>query len=79
MVDFDIWVQIHAVNGYVSKKVGKFLGNFIGSFLNYDSKNGSSLYRDYMHVKFCMDIQHPQKRFKKIRINVGDWRKDVFK
>lgn len=62
-----IWVQIHELPaGFMSETVGKQLGNFFGEFLEYDAKNNSSIWREYMRVKIRLDVRKPLKRKKKI-------------
>ena len=50
----------------MSETVGKLLGDFFGEFLEYDSKNNSSLWREFMCIKVRLDVRMPLKRKKKI-------------
>lgn len=61
------WVQIHDLPmGLMSEVVGQQLGNFFGEFLQYDAKNNSSIWREYMRIKIRIDVRRPLKRKKKI-------------
>lgn len=65
--EVDFWIQIHNLPvGYMSEVVGKQLGNFFGSFLEYDARNNSSIWREYMRLKVRIDVRKPLKRKKKI-------------
>lgn len=65
--EVDFWIQIYELPvGYMSELVGKQLGNFFGTFLQYDSKNNSSIWREYMRVRIRLDVRKPLKRKKKI-------------
>lgn len=67
LFEVDFWIQIHDLPvGYMSEAVGKQLGNFFGSFLQYDSKNNSSIWREFMRLRIRIDIRKPLKRRKKI-------------
>lgn len=67
LVEVDIWVQIYDLPvGLMSETVGKQLGNFFGSFLQYDSNNNSSIWREFMRLKICVDVRKPLKRKKKV-------------
>lgn len=67
LVEIDFWIQIYALPvGYMSEVVGKQLGNFFGRFLEYDTKNNSTIWREYMRLKIRVDVRNPLKRKKKI-------------
>lgn len=67
-----IWIQINDLpSGFMSEQVGKQLGNFFGEFLEYDSKNNSSVWREYMRVRIQFDVRKPLKRKKKINKRDG--------
>lgn len=55
----------------MSESVGKQLGNFFGQFLEYDHKNNTSIWREYMRVKICLDVRRPFKHKKKITRKIG--------
>lgn len=58
----------------MTKAVGKQLGDFFGQFVEYDSKNNSSIWREYMRLKISLDVRKPLKRKKKItRRNGSDF------
>lgn len=50
----------------MSETVGKHLGNFFGTFLEYDANNNSSILREFMRLKFRVDVRKRLKRKKKI-------------
>lgn len=50
----------------MTKMVGKQLGNFFGTFLQYDSKNNSNIWREYMRIRVRLDVRNPLKRKKNI-------------
>lgn len=45
---------------------GKQLGNFFGTFTQYDCKNNSSIWREFMRLRIRIDVRKPLKRKKKI-------------
>lgn len=63
----EFWIQIHDLPvGYMTEFVGKQLDNFFGTFLQYDSKNNSSIWREFMCLKIQVDIRKLLKRRNKI-------------
>lgn len=63
----NVWLQIFDLpSGFMSEAVGKLLGNFFGEFLEYDCKNNSSLWREFMRIRVRLDVRKPLKRRKKI-------------
>ncbi|XP_074327332.1 uncharacterized protein LOC141665252 [Apium graveolens] len=63
----NFWIQIHDLpTGFMFEAVGKQLGNFFGEFLLYDDKNNTSIWRECMRIKVCLDVRKPLKRKKKI-------------
>lgn len=68
----NIWVQISdLLSGLMLETVGKLLGDFFGEFLEYDSKNNSSLWREFMRIRVRLDVRRPLKRKKQITKNNG--------
>lgn len=67
LFELEFWIQVYNLPvGYMSEAVGKQLGNFFGTFVEYDSKNNSSIWREYMRLKIRVDVRRPLKRKKKI-------------
>lgn len=65
--EIEFWIQIHGLPvGYMTEVVGKQLGNFFGTFVQYDAKNNSSIWREYMRIRIKMDVRKPIKRKKKL-------------
>ncbi|XP_074336796.1 uncharacterized protein LOC141673970 [Apium graveolens] len=63
----NMWMQVCDLpSGFMSEVVGKHLGDFFGEFLEYDSKNNSSLGREFMRIKVRLDVRKALKRKKKI-------------
>lgn len=63
----NMWVQIYDLpSGFMTEGVGKQLGDFFGEFIEYDHKNNSSIWREYMRSKVRIDVRKPLKRKKKI-------------
>ena len=63
----NIWLQLYDLpSGFMSETVGRLLGDFFGEFLEYDSKNNSSLWREFMRIRVRLDVRKPLKRRKKI-------------
>lgn len=63
----NIWIQIYDIpTGLMNETVGKQLGNFFGEFIQYDAKNNTSIWREYMRIKIKIDVRKPLKRKKKI-------------
>lgn len=68
----NIWIQVYDLpSGFMSEPVGIQLGNFFGSFLMYDSKNNSSIWREYMWIKIRLDVRKPLKCKKRIKRKNG--------
>lgn len=42
------------------------MGEFFGEFLEYDHKNNTSIWREFMRIKVRLDVRKPLKRKKKI-------------
>ena len=65
--EVDFWIHIHELLvGYMTEMVGKQLGTFFGTFLQYDAKNNSSIWREFMRLRIRVDVCRPLKRKKKI-------------
>lgn len=65
--EIEFWIQIHGLPvGYMTEMVEKQLGNFFGTFVQYDAKNNSSIWREYIRIRIKMDVRKPIKRKKKI-------------
>lgn len=63
----NMWIQIYGLpSGIMTEVVGRQLGNFFGEFLEYDHKNNTSNWREYMRIKVKIDVRKPLKRRKKI-------------
>lgn len=63
----NIWIQLYNLPvGYMLEAVGKQLGNCFGEYMEYDAKNNSSIWREYMRVRIKIDARKPLKRRKKI-------------
>ncbi|MCI06737.1 hypothetical protein A2U01_0027797, partial [Trifolium medium] len=70
----DFWVQIHNLpTGLMKERVGKTLANYIGSFLEYDKKNNSSFWMQYMRVRVKVDVRQPLKKDTKVKNMAGEW------
>ena len=62
-----IWIQVYNLPmGFMLESVGKQLGNFFGVFKEYDGKNNTSIWREYMRIRIKLDVRKPLKRKKKI-------------
>ncbi|KAJ9141031.1 hypothetical protein P3X46_031615 [Hevea brasiliensis] len=58
----DLWVQVHDVpNGFMFEHVAKDVGTYIGIFLEFDPRDFSRLWRDYMHIRVSVDVRQPLK------------------
>lgn len=71
-----MWIQIHDLpKGFMSEVVGKQLGDFFGEFVQYDAKNNSSIWMEYMRIKIWVDVRKPLKRRKKLkgRMVLSSW------
>lgn len=67
LCSLSIWIQIYNLPmGYMMESVGKQLGNFFGTFMEYDVKNNTSIWREYMRIRIKLDVRKPLKRKKKI-------------
>ncbi|XP_074376703.1 uncharacterized protein LOC141718222 [Apium graveolens] len=68
----EVWIQIHDLpKGFMAEVVGRQLGDFFGEFLQYDVKNNSSIWMEYMRIKIKLDVRKPLKRRKKIKRKNG--------
>ncbi|KAL8548212.1 hypothetical protein ACS0TY_007510 [Phlomoides rotata] len=67
------WIQIYGLPiGYFNETIGRALGNFVGRFLKYDASNLTSVWREFMRVRVEVNVDHPLKRFKKIKLGSGE-------
>ncbi|KAJ8765399.1 hypothetical protein K2173_012096 [Erythroxylum novogranatense] len=63
LVRLELWVQIHNIpSGFITEKLVVDAGNYIGEYLESDSRNFSSIWRDFMRIRVVMDIRQPLKR-----------------
>ncbi|WOH08563.1 hypothetical protein DCAR_0728006 [Daucus carota subsp. sativus] len=63
----NIWIQLYdLLMNFMTEAVGKQLGNFFGEFFEYDVKNNTSIWREYMRLRIRLDVRKPLKRKKKI-------------
>ncbi|KAL8088698.1 hypothetical protein AgCh_038468 [Apium graveolens] len=63
----NMWLQLFDLpSGFMSESVGVQLGNFFGEFIEYDHKNNTSIWREYMCIRVKVDVRKPLKRKKKI-------------
>lgn len=63
----NIWIQLYELSmSFMTEIVGQQLGNFFGEFLQYDVKNNSSIWREYMRIRIRLDVRMPLKRKKRI-------------
>lgn len=69
----NMWIQIHELpSGFMSEIVGKQLGNFFGTFIEYDNKNNTSTWKEFMRIRVRLDVRRPLKRKKKIMKKNGE-------
>ncbi|KAK5772713.1 hypothetical protein PVK06_049007 [Gossypium arboreum] len=62
LVFSDWWVQIYDLpQGFIRESMAVIFGNFIGKFLEYDLKNLSNGYKNYMHIRVQIDVRKPLK------------------
>lgn len=67
LTTLQFWIQLFGVpSGLMTEAAGRQLGNLFGSFISYDPNNNSSVWRECMRIKICVDIRQPLKRKKKI-------------
>ncbi|XP_074346817.1 uncharacterized protein LOC141685621 [Apium graveolens] len=63
----NIWIHIFDLpTGLMTEGVGKQLGDFFGEFIEYDHKNNTSTWREFMRIKVRLDVRKSLKRKKKI-------------
>lgn len=68
----NMWMQIYELpSGFISEAMGKQLGDFFGEFLEYDNKNNTSSWREFMRIRVRLDVRKPLKRKKKIMKKSG--------
>ncbi|MBA0592137.1 hypothetical protein Gorai_009124 [Gossypium raimondii] len=61
--------QMHEIpTGYFSEQVAQQLENFVGKFLDYDTKQFSQGFKNYMRIRVQIDIWKPLMRKRKILI-----------
>uniref|UniRef100_A0A803NZ69 DUF4283 domain-containing protein n=1 Tax=Cannabis sativa TaxID=3483 RepID=A0A803NZ69_CANSA len=64
----DMWVQIHNLQtGNMTLSVVMALENYIDTFIESDPNNFVGVWRDYLHVRFWINVDKPIKRRMKIR------------
>lgn len=67
-----IWIQLHDLpTWYMFESVGKQLGDFFGEFMEYDQKNNTGIWREYMRIMIRIVARKPLKRRKKIIRKTG--------
>lgn len=70
LVYSDWWVQIHDLPpGFFRESVVVQFGNFIGKFLEYDTKQLTNGYKNFLRIRVQFDVRKPLKRRKKIMIS----------
>jgi 14-3-3 protein epsilon len=70
----DFWVQIHDLpTGLMKENVGIQLGNYIGELMEYDKKNNSCYWRQYMRLHIMMDVRVPLKKETRVKDRNGNW------
>uniref|UniRef100_A0A392MI71 CCHC-type domain-containing protein n=1 Tax=Trifolium medium TaxID=97028 RepID=A0A392MI71_9FABA len=70
----NMWVQVHDLPmGLMKEKVGIPLANYIGSFVEYDKKNNSTFWREYMRIRVKIDVRLPLKKDTKVMNKEGKW------
>ncbi|XP_062089189.1 uncharacterized protein LOC133795749 [Humulus lupulus] len=63
----EIWVQVYNLRaGFMSDRVLKACGDFIGKFVSSCPKNYTGIWREYLRVRVCLNIEKPLKRRMKI-------------
>jgi len=54
------WIQVYNLPvGYMAETVGRNVGNYVGEFLEYDEKNNSNFWRQYMRIRVMVDVRKP--------------------
>ncbi|MCH82853.1 hypothetical protein A2U01_0003665, partial [Trifolium medium] len=70
----NMWVQVHDLPmGLMKEKVGIPLANYIGSFVEYDKKNNSTFWREFMRIRVKIDVRLPLKKDTKVMNKEGKW------
>ncbi|KAG8491095.1 hypothetical protein CXB51_014263 [Gossypium anomalum] len=65
----DWWVQVHDLPpGFHKESMAMQFGNFLGKFLEYDMKNLSTGYWNFMRIQVQIDVRKTLKRKKKIML-----------
>lgn len=77
----DLWLQIHDLRAiFMFEKIIKEVGNNnIGEFVESCQWNVVGVWKEYMKVRFTIDLTKPLKRRMKIRKSGNEWRWIVFK
>jgi hypothetical protein len=51
------WIQVHNLPAcYMSKTVAKNVGAYVGELLEYDEKNSSNFWKNYMRIRVLVDV-----------------------
>ncbi|MCI13672.1 hypothetical protein A2U01_0034792, partial [Trifolium medium] len=70
----NMWVQVHDLPmGLMKEKVGIAMAKYIGSFVEYDKKNNSSFWQEYMRIRVKIDVRMPLKKDTKVMNKEGEW------
>ncbi|KAJ9187638.1 hypothetical protein P3X46_003067 [Hevea brasiliensis] len=70
----EFWIQVHNLpSGFMSERVAKELVNYNGNYVEADPRNFTALWRDYMRIRVCLDINKPLKRRTQIKKPGGEW------
>uniref|UniRef100_A0A803Q8T4 DUF4283 domain-containing protein n=1 Tax=Cannabis sativa TaxID=3483 RepID=A0A803Q8T4_CANSA len=73
-VRLDMWVQLHNLRmGFMTETNARNVGNYTGSFVKSDPKNFMGIWRDYLHIRFTVNIEQPLKIRIKLKRTNGKW------
>lgn len=80
LVFSDWWVQIHDLPpSFIKELMVVQFGNFIGKFLEYDMKNLSTGYKNFLRIRVQIDVRQPLKTRKKIKLSESNFTYAKFK
>lgn len=59
--------------GFMIEEVGRNLGKQVGYFLEYDSKNSTTFWKNYMCIRVLVDVRKALLKEKMIKRGRGAW------
>lgn len=70
----ELWVQVHDLKvGFMTAKILQGIRNYIGQFIASCPNNFVGVWREYMRIRFSINLNSPLKRRMKIKMAGDSW------